>query len=446
MKLVRKETPVSDSSASHVVIAPTDVQQEEHAHEPISFRRRMRSCMWHIVARLMTLLSVVALKVADRIGRQRRPINDDGCEIMLTGRFDSDNWILAHLGPLAASKNCSRLWMVSTNPVPRIQNVVGIYPPKLLMSVIGATPARLLTFLWAALRKRPHVVGGFHMTFNGVAAAIVGRLAGARSMYFCVGGPAEVCDGGTHSHDSAFHKMETADAVVESRFIEIISKFDIIITMGTKAIRFFQDKGVNTEFHVVSGGIDPVRFRPAEDPPSIDLILTGRLVRIKCIDVFLQAIREVANQIPQVKAVIVGEGRLCDELQALCKDLELENNVTFAGHQNDVESWLRKSKIFVLTSDSEGLSLSMMEAMMSGLPAIVSDVGDLGDLVDSGINGYLVPRRSPNLFAKCFIELLSDDQKLRRFSQAARSAALQFKTHATVRRWDTIIAGLRDIS
>ena len=58
--------------------------------------------------------------------------------------------------------------------------------------------------------------------------------------------------------------------------------------------------------------------------------------------------------------------------------------MSFVGHQEDVAAWLSKSRVFVLTSDSEGLSLSMMEAMMCGLPAVVSDVGDLGDLSKMG--------------------------------------------------------------
>ena len=118
---------------------------------------------------------------------------------MLTGRFDSDNWILAHIGPLAASRECSRLWMVSASPVPQLPKVNAIYPPKWLMKIMGATPARLLTFLWEAVRKRPHIVGGFGLTVNGIPVVITGRLVGARSMYFCVGGPAEVRDGGIHS-------------------------------------------------------------------------------------------------------------------------------------------------------------------------------------------------------------------------------------------------------
>jgi glycosyltransferase involved in cell wall biosynthesis len=237
--------------------------------------------------------------------------------------------------------------------------------------------------------------------------------------------------------------METGDAIVEKRLLKIVSKFDTIITMGNRAVSFFRDRGIDTDFHVVSGGIDPIWFHPAEESPSYDLIWTGRLVEVKRIDVFLQAVRNVLDKIPDVRAVIVGDGKLHGELQRLVSDLGIDNNVSFAGHQDDVENWLRKSKIFVLTSDSEGLSLSMMEAMMCGLPAVVSDVGDLGDLVDNGVNGYLVPRRSPELFAARIIELLTDAQRLEAFSKAARCSALQYTTEAATAKWNNVIERYR---
>ena len=432
--------PVSDiSEALDLVGQIAKDQNEESVSMPISFQRRLRRWFWHVLARQFTLLCVIAVTIAGWIGKRRRPIGDEGCEIMLTGRFDSDNWILAHLGPLSASKKCSRLWMVSTNPVPTMPKVISVYPPKWLMKLLGATPARLLTFAWAAMRKRPHVVGGFHLTFNGIAAGIVGRLAGARSMYFCVGGPPEVHDGGVHADEHAFARMETVDAVVEKRLLKIISRFDTVITMGTRAVSFFQNKGVDTDIHVVSGGIDPTRFKPAGEAPSTDLVLTGRLAPIKRIDVFLRTVKRIVSEIPAIRAVIVGDGDLYAELRALSRALGIDRNVNFVGHKDDVENWLRKSKVFLLTSDSEGLSLSMMEAMMSGLPAVVSDVGDLGDLVEHGANGYLVPRRSPELFADRVVELLTDARKLEEFSRAARRSALRYETQTTIQRWDSIL-------
>jgi glycosyltransferase involved in cell wall biosynthesis len=412
-------------------------QAERSAGRTISLRCRLRRRLWHVLARQFTLVPLAALALARLIGR--RPASGSGCEILLTGRFDSKNWILNHLGPLAASQECSRLWMVSAKPVPALPKVVAIYPPKWLMRVLGPTPARLLTFLGVALKKRPQIVGGFHIMVNGIVAIIVAHLAGARSMYFCVGGPAEVHDGGIHSADSLFKRMETADPAVERRLLKIVADSDIIITMGTRAVTFFREKGVTAAFHVVSGGIDSSRFQPARRAPVYDLILTGRLVEVKRIDVFLQAVKNVAERIPDVRAVIVGDGRLREELHSLCVNLGLDHNVSFAGHQENIETWLCQSKIFVLTSDSEGLSLSLMEAMMCGLPGVVSDVGDLGDLVENGVNGYLVPRRSPASFADPLVELLTDAQKLQAFSQAARHAALRYETQAAVRRWDQIL-------
>lgn len=425
--------------------AVEDKSAEDGVKASVSFGHRVRRAGWHLLIRQITLWSLIAIRVAGWIGRKRQPISPDGCEIMLTGRFDSANWILAHLGPLSASKECKRLWMISTNPVPELPKVVAIYPPKWLMKTVGATTARLLTFVWAARRKRPDFVGGFHLILNGIVAAMVGPLAGARSMYFCVGGPAEIQDGGVHSQDNPFAKMETVDRVVERRLLRIISSFDAIITMGTRAVAFFRGQGIDTHFHVVSGGIDSHRFYAEEAPRSIDLILTGRLVPIKRMDVFLEAVQRVAERLPDVRVAIVGNGRLRTELEQMTGALGIGGNVTFAGHQDNVHDWLRRAKIFVLTSDSEGLSLSMMEAMMSGLPVVVSDVGDLGDLVESGVNGYLVPRRSPELFAERLVELLSDEEKLANFSQAASRSAMRYETQVTIARWDDILAEFRSI-
>ena len=440
-----RNDPISNIDQSMDVLTPIAVEQgEKSVNRSISIRRRLRIWLRHFIVRQIALLSVISLVIARTIGRRSKSTNDGECEILLTGRFDSDNWIIAFLEPFSASKHCSRLWMVSTNPVPAIPKVAVIYPPQWLMKTSGLVPARLLTFAWVAIRKRPYIVGGFHIMVNGIVAVIVGRLVGARSMYFCVGGPAEVCNGGVHLANSYFEKKETDNTVVESRLLKVVAASDMIITMGSRALKFFRDKGIDTDIHVVSGGIDPKRFQPTtKGITTIDLIMTGRIVPVKRIDIFLQALKIVMDKLPEVRAVVVGEGVLLNNLQQLAVDLGIDNNVNLLGYQDDLISWLQKSKIFVLTSDSEGLSLSMMEAMMCGLPAVVSNVGDLGDLVEDGINGYLVPRRSPELFAERIIELLTDAEKLKAFSLAAHSSALRYTTEAATAKWDHIIESYR---
>jgi len=416
--------------------------QELRADGAITFRRRMREWVKKRCERLTMLLALVLIVVSRCIGRRPRPPSHKACEIMLTGRFDSANWILAHLVPLANSKKCTRLWMVSTNPVPQINKVEPVYPPKWLTKIIGATTARLLTFAWAAIWKRPHIVGGFHLIYNGIAAAIVANLVGAKSVYFCVGGT-EVANDGVNDEPNCFVRTETEANVARTRRLRIVSSFDTIITMGRRAATFFRENGIEKDIQVVSGGIDSSRFKPSERSPSIDMILTARLALVKRIDVFLQGLRYVVRDIPNVRATIVGDGELREELEQLAIDIGVSNNIEFLGHRDDVEKLLCDSRMFVLTSDLEGLPLSLMEAMMCGLPAVVSDVGDLGDLVQNGINGYLVPRRSPERLADRITELLSDTVKYAAFSDAARDSALKYETKATTKRWDDIIAKLQ---
>lgn len=429
---------VSQNTVQPGSVVAGRLAQGSSAEHSLSLRQRLRRCR----DRQLMHLALILVIVAGWIGRRRKPALDRECEILLTGRFDSPNWILAHLGPLANSNLCTRVYMVSTYPVPVLPKVQAIYPAKWLVRVVGATPARLLTFTWVATRKRPHIVGGFHLLYNGIAAAIAGRLAGARTMYICVGGT-EVANDGVQGEFNCFVNTQVPDERLKEYRLRIIAGFDIIITMGTRAARFFRDHGISARIQVISGGIDSQRFQPATSSPEFDLILAARLSAEKRVDVFLHAMRLVADKIPLVKAVIVGDGPLRSELQRQATELNLDRNVEFLGYKGDVENWLRRSKVFVLTSDLEGLPLSVMEAMMCGLPAVVSNVGDLGDLAEDGANGYLVPRRSPELLAGRIIDLLSDEGRLKEFSRAARCAALEYEVRVAAGRWDETIARFR---
>jgi len=349
---------------------------------------------------------------------------------------------MAHLGPMSAAEACSELCVVTTSAVPAIPKVTVIRPRRWLVRALGATLARQVSFAWRAIRTRPDIVGGFHLLPNGLVSALLGRLVGARPMYICTGGPAEVIDGGIRNDTGPFTRMETPDPVVEGRLIRGVKACDLVITRGTRAVRFFRNKGVHATFCIVTGGIDSGRFSPATDSPSIDLVFSGRLAGVKRIDVLLKMTALVRLAIPTIKVAIVGDGPLKEQLWQMSRDLGLDSCVEFAGHQQDVSPWLLRSKLFVLPSRNEGLSLAMIEAMMCGLPAVVSDVGDLADLVEHGVNGFLVPVGEVEKFAAHAIDLLTDARKYSAFSEAARRSALRHSTTAITRQWDMILGGV----
>ena len=383
------------------------------------------------------------LAIARAIGGVPWKPKPGGYRILVTGTFFSENWVSAHIRPLAAAAECEQLYVVSTYPLPDSPKGVAVYPPNWLKKMIGGVPARLLVFLITAMRTRPHLVGGFHLLVNALVANVTARLIGARSMYFCVGGPMEVLDGGIWAENRLFGTMETPDPVVERQLLRAVNTFDQVITMGTRAVEYHRRHGANTRFDVISGGMNPATFFPGDEPPTTDLVLVGRLTEIKRIDVFLRGVRHAVQRCPSLSATIVVDGDLRESLEQDAKALGIADHVRFVGQQSNVADWLRKSRIFVLTSDSEGLALSLMEAMSCGLPAIVTNVGDLPDLIEDGVNGYLVPRRDAEALGERIVELLNDEQRLGRFSKAAREAAMYHETSRVSGRWDQILKALR---
>lgn len=389
---------------------------------------------------LATYLPVLA--VARLVRGRPRPIGPEGADILLTGTFHSDNWVASHIRPLAQSVHCRRIRLVAVAARPASDKVHVIAPFPWLGRLAGPVGARLLTFMWIGLRERADIVGGFHLLVNGLVATLLARLTRARALYFCVGGPAEVLDGGLMSENRLFERLQRPDPVVERRLLRVVARCDLVITMGSRAVQFFRQRGVDTAFHVVAGGIDGRRFNATDDSSRTDLVFVGRLAPIKRVDLLLDAVARIRAVVPGVRATVVGDGPLRERLQERAKELGLQRNVVFAGQQRNVEEWLRRARIFVLTSETEGLALSMIEAMLSGLPVVVSRVGDLPDLVEDGVNGYLVSERTPEAFATPVLALLADEKRRRAFGCAARRAAERYELGATTQSWDAILGPL----
>jgi glycosyltransferase involved in cell wall biosynthesis len=172
---------------------------------------------------------------------------------------------------------------------------------------------------------------------------------------------------------------------------------------------------------------------------AYDLINVCRLARVKRLDVFLRAVAEVVRHRPETRAVLVGDGPLMSELIDLRDNLGLSRVVEFVGQQQDVPQWLTNSRVFLLTSDSEGVSLSVMEALTAGCVVVASDVGDLGDVVHQGENGYLLPRGDISAFAERLLVMLNHRGQLESLSVAARQRARDFSLMAASRQWESVL-------
>ena len=122
----------------------------------------------------------------------------------------------------------------------------------------------------------------------------------------------------------------------------------------------------------------------------------------------LRGFASAAAVLPDVDLLMVGDGPLRPDLERLTRELGIEERVQFLGIRRDVAEVLRAADAFALTSVSEAASLTLLEAMATGLPVVVTNVGGNPEIVRAGIDGLLVPRGDWNACGGAIVKLFRE--------------------------------------
>jgi len=138
---------------------------------------------------------------------------------------------------------------------------------------------------------------------------------------------------------------------------------------------------------------------------------------------FIDAARLVLPHVPDARFVIAGEGELRPALEKQIKDHRLEKHVLLAGFRPDILSLHKAFDIFVLSSVTEGLGTSLLDAMAASKPIVAATVGGIPEVVVDGKTGFLVPPRDHEAMAAAMIRLLKDDNLRTRLGAAGRARA-----------------------
>jgi glycosyltransferase involved in cell wall biosynthesis len=197
---------------------------------------------------------------------------------------------------------------------------------------------------------------------------------------------------------------------------------------------------------VIHNGVDVAAFAPGDRwarSPGLRAIAVGRLTRVKDHATLLRAASRVVAELPGFHLDVVGDGSERPALEALSRSLGLQGCVSFLGERQDVVGPLRDADVFTLASVSEGLSVSLLEAQASGLPAVVTSVGGNPEVVVDGTTGLLVPAGSAEGLAAALTGLLGDPARLVVMGRAARlRAERHFDLRVTVAQYESLYSGL----
>lgn len=166
--------------------------------------------------------------------------------------------------------------------------------------------------------------------------------------------------------------------------------------------------GIDLDRYQATADRKELRQRLGLDPGRRYVVNVARCHPVKDQAMLLRAFHSVAGKRSDVDLLIAGDGALRPELEALAQTLGMAGRVRFLGVRHDVPAILQAADIFALTSLSEAASLTLLEAMASRLPVVVTDVGGNPEIVHHGVEGWLVPRGADRAAADAIVSLLDD--------------------------------------
>ncbi len=242
--------------------------------------------------------------------------------------------------------------------------------------------------------ERPHIYSAF-----------AARLAGVRRLIH------------TRHHGMADRLTPRQTGLVRMAS-RLTSRF---VCVSADSARQAIDRGVSPRIvRTLHNGIDLTRFDPPEARDGGPVVAVARLSPEKDITTLLRAAALAVAEDSSFRLEIAGDGPCIADLRRTTADLGLDGCVDFHGQVRDVPALLARAGLFVLSSLTEGVSLTLLEAMACGLAIVATRVGGNPEVVAEGETGLLVPPGDPAALAQAMLRLRRDDGERNRMEQAGR--------------------------
>ena len=266
--------------------------------------------------------------------------------------------------------------------------------------------------LWKIARKlrvdRPDVLHSHNHLVHHYAV-IAGRLAGVPVLVNTRHGSERIMASSPTGSSVGTNPVDKRSDIIYRATVPFV---DCVVLISEATRRFYvQHRGVPaSKTRVILNGARLEKFlaspaSPGAAPPRIRFGTAARLVPVKDHYTLLRAFAAVVQEVPHAELAIAGDGPLRKELEAFTKELNLTDRVTFTGALPDTPKFLSELDIFVLSSLSEGLPISLLEAMAAGLPVVSTRAGGVDEVAVEGQNAFLAQPADVEGLAQAMIKM-----------------------------------------
>lgn len=207
----------------------------------------------------------------------------------------------------------------------------------------------------------------------------------------------------------------------------------------TEDAKAYFNRRIQSRSIVIANPVDPSFFSVDNNVAKREhkIVAVGRLTEQKNYPMLIRAFQRVLSDFPDYVLEIFGEGPKKGELEELIRQLGLNKKVRLMGNTDNIKQQIRKASLFAMTSNYEGMSNALMEAMALGIPCISTDSsgGGARTLIEDGANGFLIPVNDDETMAKKMSAVLSNEELAKRISANSVKSMQKYSPALINDRW-----------
>lgn len=223
-----------------------------------------------------------------------------------------------------------------------------------------------------------------------------------------------------------------------SKFIDILAnwlypKARIVVLQTERAKSYFSDK-IKKNSVIIPNPIEVKTY--ASSKPAKTIVNVGRLIEAKNQKLLINSFYRIAKEYPEYNLHIYGDGILYNDLKKQINKLSINNRVFLEGNVENIHDAISDAEFFVLSSNYEGLSNALLEAMMMGIPCISTNCAGSDEYIIDGVSGFLVPVGDEDLLYNSMKKMIINDSLRKKIANNGKTEVEKCKVENIIEMWE----------